>query len=118
MMRQSLLLISLILVGGASLPPGSCGTAPAPGSALPNHLDMAGSAGGSISPSVSVLTPNLTAPRGMDCGRPTPGPATSSGASASAGTSALGNESADILHGLPSAERLRSPFESQRLNVP
>ena len=76
MIKTPFLLLSLVMVGGASLPPGPCGTAPAPGSTLPSHLDMPGSAGG--------------------------------------GVSGLGNESADILHGLPTTERLRSPYESQR----
>lgn len=114
MIRTAFLLISLVLVGGASLPPGPCGTAPAPGSMLPNHLDMPGSAGSVVSPSVAMLMPNLVAPGGMGCDRSMPGPITSGAGN----TNALGSGSADILHGLPTTERLRSPYESQRLPDP
>lgn len=108
------MLLSLILVGGAALPPGPCGSSLAPGSTLPNHLDMPGSTGGTVSPSVAMLMPSLVAPGGMGCDRSMAGPVPSGGGSANA----LGNESADILHGLPTSERLRSPYESLRLKEP
>ncbi len=108
------MLLSLVLVSGASLPPAPCGTVTAPGSTLPNHLDMPGSAGGTVSPSVAMMMPNLVGPGGMGCDQSMMRPTPSVGGSANA----LANESADILHGLPTTERLRSPYESQRLTDP
>ena len=59
MIRTTFLLLSLVVLGGASLPPGPCGGTPAFGVPLPSHLDMAGSAGGTVSPSVAMVVPNL-----------------------------------------------------------
>ncbi len=114
MIKTPFLLLSLVMVGGASLPPGPCGTAPAPGSTLPSHLDMPGSAGGTVSPSVAMVMPSLVGPGRMGCEQSMMRPVPSAGG----GVSGLGNESADILHGLPTTERLRSPYDSQRLTDP
>ena len=114
MIRTTFLLLSLVVLGGASLPPGPCGGTPAFGVPLPSHLDMAGSAGGTVSPSVAMVMPNLVAPGGMGCDQSMMRPVPSGGGA----TSALSNESADILHGLPTTERLRSPYESQRITGP